>query len=302
MNRSSLKQTINSLRLTQPHRQWVKIAVPLILFTAYALQTSTLTMQSLWFDEVMALDYTKGGLIETIRKIVQPHHNGPLYYLLLFVWRRLVGDSDFAIRYLSVICATLTVPLLFQWARKLLTDRTAVTAAFLFVCSPFVLWFAQETKMYALHMLVAVASSLALLEAFRKGGWQRWLIYAALVSTVLYSHFFGACLVASQAAMALLLGWRKRKRLLAYATSVGLLALAHLPLAKYLWVILLHYRPRDIWKGFVPLDLMLRDIVDHYFYRLQVEFVSQPDFLLPSAMSRPASPTLLPRTPRARSR
>ncbi|MCP4526909.1 MAG: hypothetical protein GY833_13515, partial [Aestuariibacter sp.] len=186
------KQTLNT--------QWTKLAILLILFTAFALQTATLTQQSLWFDEVMALDYTKGGLIDTIRKIVQPHHNGPLFYLLLFVWRRLVGDSDFAVRYLSVLCATLTVPLLYQWTRKLLTDRSAVTAACLFVCSPFVLWFAQETKMYALHMLVAVASSLALLVAFRKGGWWRWLIYAALVSTVLYSHFFGACLVATQAA------------------------------------------------------------------------------------------------------
>ncbi len=278
----------SSLKRSQNHHQWTKLAVLLILFTAYALQTSTLTQQSLWFDEVMALDYTKGGLMETIYKIVQPYHNGPLFYLLLFVWRRLVGDSDFAVRYLSVIFATLTVPLLFQWTRKLLTGRTAVTAVWLFVCSPFVFWFAQEAKMYALHMLVAVASSLALLEAFRQRservGWWRWVIYAALVSTVLYSHFFGACLVASQAAMALLLGWRKRKRLLAYVTAVSLLALAHLPLAQYLWVILLHYRPRDIWKGFVPLNLMFRDLVDHYFYRLQVEWVPLPNFLLPAAL------------------
>ncbi|MCP4537062.1 MAG: hypothetical protein GY832_07935 [Chloroflexi bacterium] len=290
MNHSSPKRT-------KPHHRWAKLAVILILFTAYALQTSTLTMQSLWFDEVMALDYTKGSLIETIRKIVQPHHNGPLFYLLLFVWRRLVGDSDFAVRYLSVFFTTLTVPLLFQWAKKLLTKRTAVTAVWLFVCSSFVFWFAQEAKMYALHMLVAVASSVALLEAFRqrseRGWWRRWVIYAALVSTVLYSHFFGACLVASQAAMALLLGWRKRKQLLAYGTSVGLLALAHLPLAQYLWVILLHYRPRDIWKGFVPLNLMFRDLVDHYFYNLQVEWVPLFNLLLPTALILAGSLLLL---------
>ena len=64
----------------------------------------------------------------------------------------------------------------------------------------------------------------------------------------------------------------------------SLLALAHLPLARYLWVILLNYQPRDIWKGFVPLDLMFQDLVDHYFYRLQVEWVSLFNFLLPAAL------------------
>jgi 4-amino-4-deoxy-L-arabinose transferase-like glycosyltransferase len=263
---------------------WVRVFVLCALFVAYSLQTSTLTLQSLWFDEVMALEYTRGGFIETVRTIVQPHHNGPLFYLLLFGWRQVVGDSDFAVRFLSVILAVLTMPLLFQWARKLLTDRTAVTSVWLFACSPFVFWFAQEAKMYALHMLVSVASSLALLEAFRKGGWWRWLLYAVLVSTVLYSHFFGVCLVASQAAMALLLGWRRWKRLLAYGTAMLSLGLAHLPLVRFAWGVLQNYQPRDIWRGFVPLDHMFRDAVGHYFYRLPVELVSQLAFLLPAGL------------------
>ena len=289
MNRSSWKRAINSLRKgkatpTRRHGQWVRLSVLLILFLAYALQVSTLTLQSLWFDEVMALKYTKGDLVKTIRTIVQPHHNGPLFYLLLFVWRQAAGDSDFAARFLSVIFAVLTAPLLFQWTRKLLTDRTAVTSVWLFVCSPFVFWFAQEAKMYALHMLVAVASSLALLEAFRKGGWWRWFVYAVLASTVLYSHLFGACLVAGQAAMALLLGWRRRKRLLAYVTAMFLLGLAHLPLIQYAWRAFRFYQPQDIWRGFVPLDHMFRDAVGYYFYRLPIELVSQSAFLLPAGL------------------
>jgi mannosyltransferase len=287
MNRWSWKRAIDSVRKAtrvRGHGPWVKRSVLLIVFVFYSLQVSTLTLQSLWFDEVMALKYTSGSLSDTVRTIVQPYHNGPLFYLLLFGWRRLVGDSDFAVRFVSVVLAVLTVPLLFQWTRRLLTDRTAVTAVWLFVCSPFVFWLAQEAKMYALHMLVAVASSLVLLEAFRKGGWWRWPVYAVLVSAVLYSHFFGACLVASQAAMALLLGWRRRKRLLAYATAMLLLALAHLPLARHLWRVLLNYQPRDIWKGFVPLDHLLRDAIGHYFYRLPVELVSQSAFLLPAGL------------------
>jgi mannosyltransferase len=268
----------------RPHKLMVRALALLVLFVVYALQTSTLTQQSLWFDEVMALEYTQGSLMETIHTIIQPHHNGPLFYLLLFLWRQIVGDSDFAVRYMSVLFSVLTIPLLFQWTRKLLSGRTATISIWLFAFSPFVFWFAQEAKMYALHMLVSVASSLALLEAFRKGGWWRWLVYAPLASTVLYSHFFGACLVASQAAMALLLGWRRIRRLLAYITAMALLGLAHLPLIRFAWGVFQNYQPRDIWRGFVPLDHMVRDAIGQYFYRLAVEYVSTPAFLLPAGL------------------
>lgn len=265
--------------------RWAKAIVLLLVYAAYTLQTTTLTLQSLWIDEVMALEFTKGSLTETIHTIVQPQHNGPLYYLLLFGWRHLVGDSDLAVRFLSVLCATLTMPLLFQWARRALTDDTAVAAVCLFAISPFTLWFAQEAKMYALHMMLSTASSLALLEAFRKGRWWRWLLYAPLASALLYSHLFGAFLVVAQALMALLLGCHKPRRLLAYAATMLALGLTHTPLARFAWLTLRFYQPRDIWRvGFVPLHDIFRDLVGSYFYRFTLADLSWPALLLGGAL------------------
>ncbi|MGD1996651.1 MAG: glycosyltransferase family 39 protein [Anaerolineae bacterium] len=280
-------------RAAERQRLWIKLGVLLIVFVAYSLQTGTLTLQSMWFDEVMSLHFTRGSLAGTVHRIVQPQHNGPLFYLLLFGWRHVVGDSDFAIRFLSVIFAVLTMPLLFQWVRRLLTDQAAATSVWLFAFSPFTLWFAQEARMYALHMLVAVASSLALLEAFRKGRWWRWLIYASLVSTVLYSHLFGAFLVASQAAMAIALGWRRRRRLLPYVTAMSLLGVAHLPLIRVAWRVVKNYNPNDVWRGFVPLGILVRDAVGKYFYRIPASQVSWPAFLLPVGLILVGSLALL---------
>jgi len=276
---------------------WGAPAALAIVFVAFALYTTTLTLQSMWIDEVMALFFTKGSFSQTMRAIVSPSHNGPLFYLLLYAWRQIAGDSDFAVRFLSVAPAVLTIPLLFQWARRLLTERTALLAAWLFAFSPFVFWFAQEAKMYALHMLFAVASSLTLLAAFRRGRWWRWLLYAALVSTVLYSHFFGAFLVASQAVMALLLGWRRGQRLLAYAAAMLSLALAHLPLLRFGLAVLQRYRPQDIWRGFVPLHEIAHDAIGHYFYRVGMPQVPWSVFLLATGLALAGSLALflLPR-------
>ena len=265
--------------------KWARIGLWVLLLTAYALRTGTLTLQSLWVDEGYALYFTDGNFVKVMHTIVQPQHNGPLFYFLLFWWRRVAGDSDFAVRYLSVVLNVLTLPLLFRWARRLFTERTALIACWLFAFSPFSLWFAQEAKMYALHMLVATASSLMLTEAFLQGRWWRWALYAFLTSTVLYSHFFGAFLVATQLGMALLLGWSRRRRLLAYFATMFLLGLAHVPLIRVGWRLLRYYKPRDLWRGFVPLGTMVRDAVGNYFYRLSASSTSWLAFLLPAGLA-----------------
>mgnify|MGYP001027964820 FL=1 len=254
----------------------------LFLFVAWALRTATLTLQSMWIDEVMALYFTRGTFTETMHTIVRPEHNGPLYYLLLFWWRHLVGDSDFAVRYLSALFSVLTIPLLYQFARRLLTEQTAVLALWLAAFSPFTLWFAQEAKMYALHMWAATASTLALLEAFRKGRWWLWACYAALASITLYSHFFGGFLVLAQGIMSGILGWKRRRRWLAYGLTMSLLTLAHTPLLRFAWNVIRYYQPRDIWRYFVPLKDIARDLLGQYFYRLSYLEVTLWLFLLPT--------------------
>ena len=273
--------------------RWTKIGLWTVLFVAYALRVGTLTLQSLWVDEGYALYFTDGNFPKVMRTIVQPQHNGPLFYFLLFWWRQIAGDSDFAIRFLSVILNVLTLPLLFRWAKRLFTERTAFIACWLFAFSPFSLWFGQEAKMYALHMMVATASSLVLTEAFLRGGWWRWTLYAFLASMVLYSHFFGAFLVAGQLGMAFLLGWRRRRRLLAYVVTMSLLGLAHLPLVRVGWQILRYYKPRDLWRGFVPLGTMVQDAIGNYFYRLSVPSVPWSLFLLPAGLALVGAVTIL---------
>ncbi|MGQ9716287.1 MAG: glycosyltransferase family 39 protein [Anaerolineae bacterium] len=265
-------------------RFFLQIGLLVLLFAAWALRTATLTLQSMWIDEVMALYFTRGTFAETLRTIVQPQHNGPLFYLLLFWWRHLVGDSDFAVRYLSVLFSVLTLPSLYQLARRLLTQRTAVLAFWLAAFSPFTLWFAQEAKMYALHIWAATVSTLALLEAFRKGRWWRWVGYAGLASITLYSHLFGGFLVLAQAVMSGILGRKRRRRWLAYGLTMSLLVMAHTPLLRVAWNVIRYYHPQDIWRSFVPLKEIARDMLGQYFYRLPYLEVSLWLLLLPAVL------------------
>lgn len=261
-----------------------QIGLLLLILVAWVLRVTTLTLQSMWIDEVMALYFTRGTFVETLHTIVRPEHNGPLFYLILFWWRHLVGDSDFAIRYLSAIFSTLTLPLMYRLARELFTRRTAALALWLCGFSPFMVWFAQEAKMYALHMMVATASTLILLEAFRRGRIWYWIGYAVLVSAMLYSHFFGAFLVITQGVMSIVLGWRRWKRWLAYGVTMVTIGLLHLPLVRFGINVIRNYQPRDIWRYFLPLKDVARDLLGQYFYRLSYLWVPTWFLLLPTIL------------------
>ncbi len=259
------------------------LSLLMLMMVVYAMRTLTLTQQSMWIDEIMALYFTQGSFSETLHTIVKPEHNGPLFYLLLFTWRRLAGESDFAIRYLSLSFSILTLPIFYQWGKALIGRKAALLATWLMAFSPFTLWFAQEAKMYALHMLVVTASSLALLRAFQRGHLWRWLLFAFLTSMVLYSHLFGMFFVAAQGGVALLLGWRRWHSLRAYIATMLGIALAHLPLLHFALLILQHYQPHDQWRRFVPLGEIIRNMLLTYFFRgpLTLFTHSPMIFLLP---------------------
>ena len=81
---------------------------------AFALRVYRLPAQSLWYDEGVSWYLTRmswPALTVWTANDIQP----PLYYYLLWLWVRLAGSSEYALRFLSVFFGTLTLPLL--WTR-----------------------------------------------------------------------------------------------------------------------------------------------------------------------------------------
>lgn len=248
---------------------WARWALPLALVgLAFWLRTGSLNGQSFWLDEFYAVWFIDRPLKEALRIIITPSNNGPLYFLLLWPWYRLAGQSDFAVRYFSVFCSTLTVALLWQLARAWFGRRVAGWAALLLALSPFALWFAQEAKMYALHMLLATLSTWLLYQALHRGRWWRWLAYGVAINLLGYSHFFGGLTIAVQGLSALLVTWRRPARRRAYLLTMALVSLPYWPVVRYVWQVWPQFQTRDISKQFVPLGQMVIRLWTEYTWRL----------------------------------
>lgn len=95
-----------------------------------------------------------GELISTTAQDVHP----PLYYLLLKLWSLVFGSHLTSLRAFSVLFGVAAIPLTFVVGRKLFTERTGLIAAAFMSVSWFLIFKAQDARMYTLIVVFALVS------------------------------------------------------------------------------------------------------------------------------------------------
>ena len=141
-----------------------KIALLLIVLLAFLLHLYRLDHQSLWYDEGFSVYLARMSLGEITARTASDIHP-PLYYYLLHLWLGPFGDSEFVLRFFSLLFGLLTVPLIYALGRRLLGTASGLLAASLLAVSPLYLWYSQEARMYTLVTFLCLLSSYLLLRA-----------------------------------------------------------------------------------------------------------------------------------------
>jgi mannosyltransferase len=226
-----------------------------IILLAFGLRIYHLDYQSLWRDEMDAILFARGNLGGLARLFVTPGHNGPLYYVLLHFWIRLVGDSEFALRFLSLFCSVLAVPVVYLLGRRWAGKTGALVAALLCATSPYLVWYGQEGKMYALLLLMSALSTYVYLQALERDRAYLWAGYVLLVAASMYVHLL-AVLVLPFHVLLFFAGWPQyRSAWKGWLATFILLVLPCLPLLR--WEIPLLLRPFTTGHQFYSLPEML---------------------------------------------
>ena len=115
--------------------------------------------KGLWLDEAFSVWMARQPVGEMLGYLMRIDQHPPLYYTLLHFWMALLGDDPAAVRALSALCGTLTIPVVYLLGRRLADEKVGLLAALILAVSSFHVRFAQETRMYT---LLALTVSLAL--------------------------------------------------------------------------------------------------------------------------------------------
>ncbi|TEU15322.1 MAG: hypothetical protein E3J21_13510 [Anaerolineales bacterium] len=195
-----------------------RVLILSLIILAFALRLHQLDAKSIWFDESHSLNRASLDLLSIASgkqiwgdRVVQDTTHVPFYFFLLHFFIKLAGDSDFTLRFLSVIFGVLTVPLIHFMGKKLCHARVGLWAALLATFSPFYLWYSQEARMYTLLVFLGLLSVFCLLRAIDedKVGW--YATYALTATAMLYTSLFSFGLFAFEGLVGLLAAWRLRR-------------------------------------------------------------------------------------------
>ncbi|MCS7220541.1 MAG: glycosyltransferase family 39 protein [Anaerolineae bacterium] len=164
-----------------------------MLALAFALRAYHLDYQSLWSDEGISLLRATQPLPQLIREMPVEHLPG--YFVLLHFWLRLAGDSDFALRFLSLWPGILAIVLTYRLGADLGDRLAGIIAAVLLATNSFQVWYAQEARMYTWLLAASLGSTWLFWQLlFNLDPRRQWAVafgYALTTAMALYLHYYG---------------------------------------------------------------------------------------------------------------
>jgi hypothetical protein len=195
------------------------------------LRFATLGDQSYWHDEAVTVDLVHRSLWGMLSTVPHSESTPPLYYVLAWVWARLFSTSEVGLRSLSALFGTALIPVAFLAAQAFLRNRLAalVAAAFTAV-SPLMVWYSQEARTYELFALLGAASLLFFARSLDDPSRGNLWSWAGLSAATIVSHYFGAFLVISEAAVLL---WKFRRQAVLPSLAALVVGIPLVPLAKF---------------------------------------------------------------------
>ena len=191
---------------------------------------------SVWFDEaatIAATARTWPQLFQMLGGIDAVHG---VYYAAMHVWFDLVGYSPVTLRLPSAAATGLAAALLLLLVRQFGPERLALLSAVLFLLLPRVTWMGGEGRSYAAQVVLAIALTLVLVAAWRRGGASRrtrllwWAAYAALATLAVWTFLYLALIVAAHAITVVLTARRDPRSAGLFTAATGVAGLASLPL------------------------------------------------------------------------
>lgn len=142
---------------------------------------------SIRLDESQSLWQTSRSVDGVIAYVAKDVHV-PGYHLILHFWQILFGSSIEAARSLSLVFFLISIPAFYALARLIVSKNWSRFALLAYSFSPFMLWYANEARMYTFLVLVAILSQYFFVRLMqRKSG---WIGYTLVAMVGIYVHYF----------------------------------------------------------------------------------------------------------------
>jgi mannosyltransferase len=196
----------------------VLLTLIFIIVVGTLFRVHLLAARSLWLDEAASVALVRLPW-KTFWRVLWNHEaNMVLYYLLLRGWIHL-GDSEFAVRSLSVLFGVAAIPAIYFLGNRFLGSKAGLTSAALLALHSFHIRYSREARSYSLLVFLLILSTYFFLCSLESPARKKyWIAYVLVSVLAVYAHLFAVLLLVSQ--------W----------LSLGFTRLRQIGLARIFWI------------------------------------------------------------------
>ena len=257
--------------LSTQDRVWKTAAVwAAVVAAAAVVYFVGISHELIWYDEAVAVAIAQHGVADIFRLLPNENHP-PLYFLLLRLAELVLGNAEWALRFVSAAAAVGMVGLGAGPVRRIVGNRGALVYAAVVVFTPVILIQAHEARMYSIGDLAVTAAVLYGFLAARQGSRRTWVAFGLWSLAAAYLHYYG--LIAAVVAHAFVLGWalfRNRKQIKRSLVTSALTLAGYLPWVAVLASQTLRVNESGFWippvSGLAILSAILRPFVYRELY------------------------------------
>jgi mannosyltransferase len=215
------RERLNSAATAVIIREFLPLGA--ILVIAVVLRLLSLGTMNFWLDEIYSVTVARMPW-HSLWVVVQHDCNMSLYYALLHVWIR-VGDSEAAVRLLSVVLGVATLPVVYVLGKHLFSMPVGLTASLLLAINGFHIQYCHEARGYSLVVLLTALSSLSFVKYIDDPSLKSWLLYVVTSVLAIHAHVFAVLVILSQcASLVFLRRGTPWKGIVSALASIGILS------------------------------------------------------------------------------
>ena len=140
-----------------------------------------------WIDEGISVGVAHHHWT-SIPHLLRQDGSPPAYYMLLGLWIRVFGDGEAATHSLSLVFSLASIPVAYVAGRSIYDRRTGFVCALLVAVTPYLTYYAQETRMYAFESFLSLVAVLAYVNGILRGrpAWAALLV--PTLALMVYGH------------------------------------------------------------------------------------------------------------------
>ena len=259
---------------SSPGTEWVNTKLRILLLWGFGLVIAfgcvlrfwKLTGVGFWYDELWTVvGASDRPFLEMYREWILGDPHPPGFYLLNFLWFKIVPATEFWARIPHAVMATGTVLYLVMGTGRVLTrDERVMSASFVSLCY-LNIQYALEVKQYSAVILLATIATMSYLEIVQAGKVDRRTGVTLSVACVglAYLNYFATAYAGILLALLAVTFRRDRSELRSVVRLGALWAVCYLPIAYFLYLQLM-YTPGD-WQTNV-LGIFFSELLASLFF------------------------------------